>query len=369
MRGLRLLTFVLLCAAALPATATAQSAGAILPALGSAPETGLQYGLAYLRAWQPDDTLGTRPSSRMGNAIYTAERQFRSFFESDRWTPGNERRRQWGVIAMAYPLPFYGPNVRDEYEESATVDNDAVELWFTRSRKLRPDTWGNFGARAIVNWSPSGFGSPDLGCDVIPAPPECALYDAAPARGFAHTTLMLTAGRAHDTRDLLFAPTRGAFTEFSVAGAYEFDQSEPFLRVRLDARRYRRAGTAVFAMQGLVQGTEGVVPVDQIVVMGSSTMLRGYEQGRHRDKWLAGAQAEWRQPTALFRERLGIVAFAGGAVMGSRVGELPRGRFFPSVGGGLRIRLDARTRSAVRVDYGVGSRGNSGLYVAFNETF
>lgn len=87
-----------------PSLVAAQSAGAILPALGSAPETGLQYGLAYLRAWQPDDTLGTRPSSRMGNAIYTAERQFRSFFESDRWSPGNERRRQWGVIAMAYPL-------------------------------------------------------------------------------------------------------------------------------------------------------------------------------------------------------------------------------------------------------------------------
>jgi hypothetical protein len=305
----------------------------------------------------------------MGNAVYTGKRQFRAFFESDRWTPGNERRRQWGVIAMSYPLAFNGPSVNDDRFGEGRAENDVVEAWITRSRKRGANVWWSLGARVIANFSEGGWGAFDLTCDTIPVPPECALLDAAPSVPFRHSTVMLTAGRAFDTRDVLFAPTRGRFTELTVSGAYETTRQEPFLRIRLDSRGFRPAAGGTLAIQGLVHGVEGNAPVDQIVVMGSGTFLRGYEQGLLRDAWMAGGQLEWRRPTPLLRNHVAIAIFGGGAVMASRVGDLPGGEFFPSVGGGLRFRLGAGGGSSVRVDYGVGRAGNSGLYVAFNEAF
>jgi hemolysin activation/secretion protein len=195
------------------------------------------------------------------------------------------------------------------------------------------------------------------------------LVDAAALHPFAHSTVMLTAGVAHDTRDLLFAPTSGRLTDVTLGAAYDASRAKPFARLRADARRYRRVGSAVLAFQAVLQGTEGRAPVDQIVVIGSNTILRGYEQGRHRDNWLAGAQGEWRQPTPVLRGRLSLAAFAGGAVMARRVNVLASGRSFPSFGGGVRYRLDARSGSAVRIDFGKGRGTNSGLYVAFNEAF
>jgi hypothetical protein len=55
----------------------------------------------------------------------------------------------------------------------------------------------------------------------------------------------------------------------------------------------------------------------------------------------------------------------------SRVGDLAGGdaRFLPSYGLGARWLLFERSRSTVRVDFGRGTSGASGLYVAFNEAF
>ena len=79
-------------------------------------------------------------------------------------------------------------------------------------------------------------------------------------------------------------------------------------------------------------------------------------------------QAEYRAPLI---GRLGWAAFAGGGSVGRRPGALVDGdaRFLPSYGVGARWVLFDRSRSTVRVDYGRGASGASGLYVAFNEAF
>lgn len=363
----RFLGLALFCGACCLASPLAgQSSGAVLPVIGSAPETGLQGGIAYLRARQPNDSLGTRPSSLMGNAVYTQKRQFRAFIESDHWTAGNERRRQWGVIVMRYPLPFDGPSVTEQAEPSS-ISNNVTELWWTGSWMRKPGLWYSLGGRLVDNASDGRVGVPAGGCDV----PPCPIGDTAPldyVSAFAHTTALLSAGRIADTRDQLFAPTTGKYFEITLTGAYNTTAEESFSRLRVDWRRYRPLGSSTLAIQGLVLGTGGLPTVDQLVVMGGNSVLRGYEMGRLRDRWLIGGQAELRGPSTAFKERVGFVAFAGGAHMSSAIAGAD-GRFFPSVGGGLRWILDRTTRSAVRVDYAFGSGGNSGLYIAFNEAF
>src|SRR5690349_14876149 len=98
-------------ALSVPAAARAQDAGSartfVLPYLGSAPETGIQYGATAFRVRQPSDTA-TRPSTAQLFASYTAKRQARIFAEVDRWTAGSDWHLTGHLEWKRFPLPFYG---------------------------------------------------------------------------------------------------------------------------------------------------------------------------------------------------------------------------------------------------------------------
>ena len=360
----------LACALGAAGPVAAQSKTAVLPFLGSAPETGFQGGLAYLRVWQPNDTMGTRPSSRMGNIVFTEKQQFRAFIESDRWTEGNERRRQWGLTLLDFPLPYNGHSVSESYQRQS-IENRSAELWLTQSWQRRPNVWYSVGGRIVANSSEGNVSPPTAPCDLSGPFPSCPVPSWGPSgidAQLRHVTVLATLGRVYDTRDRLFAPTTGRFVDLSLSVANRLEDPEGFVRFRFDARSYRPLRRSTLALQALLQSTHGEPTVDQLVVMGSSSVLRGYEMGRLRDKSQLGAQAELRGPTTLLNDRMGFVAFAGGALMAPGL-SASDGAAFPSAGAGIRWLLDRRTRSTIRVDYATGSRGNSGLYVAFNEAF
>jgi len=146
----------------------------------------------------------------------------------------------------------------------------------------------------------------------------------------------------------------------SVFGAdYEFS------RYIADARRYVRLGRGVLAGQAYVEATSRGAPFDQLSLVGSGTIMRGYVRGRYRDRELAAAQVEYRLPVV---GRFGVAAFAGAGTVAPTLSTLPSSTLLPTLGGGARWLLLPKQRTTVRVDYGVG-KGSSGLYIAFNEAF
>lgn len=364
--------FVIALASA-PFAAEAQWRTAVLPVVGSAPETGGQFGVALLRTRQPVDTLGTRPSVLMGNAVFTTKQQQRAFLDFDRWTAGNERRLQVAAIASRFPLSFYGfgdntPDVPFAYEPFT------LELNVTRSRKRGDNLWRYVGARVVSTEANSiGFGI-DLSCDTDgPCDPPDFICDCGPVGGGGDYRLgLLTGGRLKDTRDNLFAPSAGRVLDVSVSAGYVLtpdavSNGDALLRLRLDWRGYRalpRGG--VLAGQVFAISSQGGFPLDQVALVGNHALNRGYTMGRYRAEDMIASQLEWRSPTRAMNNRLGIAAFSGVAFL---FGSHASGRPLPSVGAGLRYRLDPRTRTAIRVDYAVGVSGQSGLYVAFNEAF
>ena len=64
----------------------------LLPALGSAPETGLQYGVTVFVVSERPPIERTRPFALLAYAIRTAKSQTRVGVEAERWTRGNARR-------------------------------------------------------------------------------------------------------------------------------------------------------------------------------------------------------------------------------------------------------------------------------------
>ena len=93
--------------------------------------------------------------------------------------------------------------------------------------------------------------------------------------------------------------------------------------------------------------------------------MRGYPDGKFRDRHLLLAQAELRFP--LFW-RFKAVVFGGGGTVFGKVGESAKIR--PNAGAGLRIEFDRRQKLHIRIDYGIGEgKANSGFYATLGEAF
>jgi outer membrane protein assembly factor BamA len=325
----------------------------ILPVIGSAPETGFQGGITALRVMSPAVDSETRASTDQAYVAYTAKHQLRAFLSTDRWTAGN----RWGLNAQVefqrYPQPFFGigidvpENAEEWYEARSIVATASVR------RRFATAVYGQVGYR--------------FSNTTIRDAEENGVIERGDLLGTKGGVIsQLTSGVAWDTRDNMFAPQRGSLAQFT--GGYSddaFGADYRFGRYTLDARRYVALGRGVLAGQAYAEATSGHAPFDQLSLVGSNTIMRGYTRGRYRDRELAAAQLEYRMPVV---GRVGVAAFAGTGTVAPTLADLVASKWLPSVGGGVRYLLLPKQRTTVRVDYGVG-KGSSGLYIAFNEAF
>jgi outer membrane translocation and assembly module TamA len=97
--------------------------------------------------------------------------------------------------------------------------------------------------------------------------------------------------------------------------------------------------------------------------------MRGYYNGRYRDRNLIAGQTELRYR---LNNRIGIVGFLG-------TGEVAHASFSinalkPDYGGGLRYFFDTEKGLSIRVDYGIGQKPvgearESGFYIGLGQAF
>jgi hypothetical protein len=342
------------------ASARAQSAASsrifVLPYLGSAPETGLQFGGTVFRVRQPADT-STRPSTAQLFASYTAKHQSRVFAELDRWSAGSD----WHVLShlewQRFPLPFYGfgdrtPQTAEEfYTPTAFIASTLVQ------RRIQGPLYllggYSFQKSRITNTSPDGT----LGRGTV-------FGDAGGVLS------QLQVGALWDDRDDVFAPARGNFVQLTESFATSALGSDyTFRRVVADARHFLPlGGRRVLALQGVTEMTGGHAPFDQLALVGNSDYLRGYTRGRFRDRDLIAGQAEYRAPLV---GRVGWTVFGGAGRIAAQAADLLArdARTLPSYGVGVRWTLFPGSRSDIRVDYARAGDGQSGIYVALNEAF
>ena len=326
----------------------------VLPVLGSAPETGVQYGATVGRLFRRGPASTTRTSMDLVFVAYTSKDQLKVFLQRELWTRENAWRLTGRLEYTDFPTPYFG--VGDDAPEAAEEWYTA-RAWFLEAsaqRKVRPALFVSGGYRVrrttIEDLEPDG---------------ALAVGDIDGVEG--GTISQVVGGLIYDTRDNTFAAHRGALIDLQVAGASRATGSDfTFGRYTLDARAYRALARGyVAAAQVFVEATSGRPSFDQLSLIGTDTHMRGYVRGRYRERNLAATQVELRTP---YWKRLGVVAFAGGGVIADELGRLGSGRVLPTYGAGVRYLLFPAERSAIRVDFGVG-RGSNGLYVSFAEAF
>ena len=325
-----------------------------LPAVASAPETGLQFGATVLGVWEATPRATKRPNALLASVLLTTKSQVRVRVEGERWSSGNSRRLGGLLQWQKFPLPYYG--IGDQTLESAEeiYTPKGIEGQFALQQRMRGSWYATAGVRHV---------NQSITTDTIGV-----LQDGAVTGSNGGMITEITAGVMTDTRDNLFAPRKGRIMQVSYGRSVSGLWSDfAYGTLRADARTYRAiAAEHVIATHVQAIGVDGDAPFDQLALVGSGDIMRGYARGRYRDRWLLAAQGEYRSPV---RKRVGGVLFAGAGVSAPGLDELSGRTILPTYGAGLRFQLDKRQRTGVRADYALGRDVASGLYIGFNQAF
>jgi outer membrane protein assembly factor BamA len=346
------LTFVAVAASALALPAQSTSLR-VLPVIGSAPETGFVGGATALRVSSAVADTITRPSTDQLYAAYTAKQQFRAFVSTDRWSAGN----RWGLSAQLeyqrFPQPYFGIGIDAP---------DGAEEWYEARSVIASVTGRRTLARAVYAQLGYRFSN-----TTIRDADEGGVIERGDVLGAdGGRVSQVVIGAAWDSRNNIFASSAGSFAQATAAYSGSMLGADyRFARYTADARRYRRVGRGVLAGQAYAEATSGAAPFDQLSLVGSGTIMRGYVRGRYRDRNLAAAQLEYRLPVV---GRFGVAAFGGAGTVAPTLSKLASSTLLPSFGAGARWLLLPKQGTTVRVDYGFGKQA-SGLYIAFNEAF
>jgi outer membrane protein assembly factor BamA len=171
----------------------------------------------------------------------------------------------------------------------------------------------------------------------------------------------------YDTRDNQFFPGKGWLLEAAITAEGPWTGSNfQFARFTLDAVRYLSFGNKSKLAMNLYAVVSGPgAPFFNLPQIGGTRRLRGYPDGKYRDRHLLMTQAEWRFP--MFWRFKGVVFGGVGSVFGT-AGEPILLR--PNAGLGLRFEFDRKQQLHLRIDYGFGQGdGNSGAYITIGEAF
>jgi outer membrane protein assembly factor BamA len=338
-------------------TSTKKCKGRIIasPIFYYTPETRFAFGGAGSYIFQ----LGgcdkkTRPSSISPLVIYTLEKQFIGELKADLYFKNNDYRLVTEFIYWKYPDRFYGIGSRTLEENREDYTYRSTKFYLTFLKKIKKGFNLGFQYR-FIDWRLTEMeAGGQLTSGVIPG-----------SGGGRLSGIGLVVNR--DTRDNIFSPLRGDHFEFNVRVYPKFLGSTfEFTRFTLDLRKYFPLFSShVFALRSLAVMQTGTVPFLNLAQMGGAYVMRGYFEGRFRDKNLLAFQAEYRLP--LFW-RLGAVGFVGMGNVAEKFSQLDSGTLKSVYGIGLRFLFDRKERIQLRIDVGWG-KGSSGFYVSVFEAF
>ena len=325
------------------------------PILYYTPETGVAGGAALVGSHRAtvNDT-SARPSSLVVNLIYTQKKQVIAGVSPDMFLDSGAYHIRGSIRFSRYPLRFYGigNNTPDALEESYT--SRTFRLTLDALRRIAGDFSGGvsllYDTQTLSQLQLDGL----LGPGTIPG-----------SRG--GRTVGAGVIFHWDTRDNIFTPSTGHSYLLTLrTSTPKIGSDFNFTYFTLDLRKFLGVtGRSVLAIQALTTITAGDVPFYFLSQLGGSDLMRGYFDGRYRDKELFAVQLEYRFPIFW---RIGGAVFAGAGTVAPDVTGFSVQQVKPGLGLGLRYMYDLIEKLNVRIDFAFGTN-SSGLYMTAYEAF
>lgn len=170
----------------------------------------------------------------------------------------------------------------------------------------------------------------------------------------------------YDSRDVLTNPHKGYYLNISQCFRPKFMGNDyAFSTTDLRTSYYHpvwKGGLLAGEFRGMFNF--GNPSWSMMALLGNSYSMRGYYEGRYRDKHKMEGQIELRQH---IWKRNGIVAWIGAGTVFNKFSALRVNRVLPNYGIGYRWEFKKNVN--VRLDYGFGKNGQSGFLFNINEAF
>lgn len=326
-----------------------------IPALYYTPETAVAAGGVLIYYWRnKEDSPETKPSQIKPIVIATTKKQLiTSLLISKRSDNGREHLSAF-LRYRRYPDKIWalGPKSKSESEEDYSCNIQFAEvLWeFDSGLGWMVGTVGTIGSYKVTERNESGL---------------LTSQEIVGAKGAK--TYSLGFQLAQDTRDNLFSPEKGNLITIRSSRFEHIEEKlSPYSESFVDFRKYFPVASGhSIATRIFSQWQQGDVPFRELSSLGGPDRMRGYYEGRFRDKAAGIAEGEYRFPIGNnFRGAL----FGAVGNVGSDLSSITKTTAKKSYGGGVRYVVDTREKIAIRVDYGKTSQ-SEGFYIQLNEAF
>ncbi len=306
------------------------------------PETSVG-GAASILYYYDDDNDRVRPDTISVVALYTIQNQMlfaavgNKYFSEDKYLAGMK------IAYSSFPKKFYGigNDSRDSDEEKYDPVNTSFQSWL--QKRVFQDTYAgilySFGRYKITKYEENG------------------IIDTGDYYGIRPGYVSGVGLRVdHDTRENRFNPENGTYITFSGICYDGYTGSDfDFNHINLDARFYKSIrGDHVMASQLYLESTGGQTPLQVIPEIGGQHVMRGYYQGRYKDKTYMAWQLEYRSP---YWKRLGIVLFGATGEVAENMQDFCTDHIKYAGGAGLRFLAQKKREIAFRLDVGLSPEG------------
>ena len=316
---------------------------------------GLMLMVGAIHRFDADTTI--KPSTGMIGGFYTENKSW-GIMAAEMARLGRDAWRLRGLVAhMDVRYDFYGIG-EDAGDAGISVPLEQT-LDFAVGSGLRRVTSGLYGGAAMLYMNTRARLRDDLSPGVSP-----------PDEDLTRTYLFAPGLQAeYDTRDDDYWPTHGSF---ALLKAWLFTDalggSREFQRYMVGWSWYTRlrGEGLLLAANVTAAGAAGDAPSYMLPSVGTGRFgLRGYTQGRYRDRVMTTTQAEVRWHSG---GRFGATAFFGMGQVAPSVGDLGEAEVLPAGGLGLRFKLTREFPMHMRFDYAWGKNDNL-FYFSVAEAF
>lgn len=325
----------------------------VLPLAFYSPDTKFGGGAAGIVSFKLD-TASLKTSSVTFGLAYTQLKQTLCYAPFNLFTKNDEYWLYGELGYYDYIFNFFGTG--------NDIDPEFIEKYDARFPRIRLNALKKVGGNLYLGLS--------------------YLYDNFEIRNYRNDAILLQGdvtgwnggvfsgigiNANYDSRNHVFYPTEGILLRTNLSLESDRIGSDfNYQKLELDFAKYFEVGeNGVLALNAVSVKTIGDTPFQQMAFLGGTKRLRGYFEGKYRDKNMFMLQSEFRY---FFTKRLGAVAFAGAGEVYDDFSALSTEHIRPNAGAGIRFALDPVRKINVRLDYGIGYK-SSGFYLTVNEAF
>jgi Omp85 superfamily domain len=330
----------------------------VYPTFAYAPETHLEIGAAAALLFHAkNDVARNRLCEVTAFAFFTLRSQYGLWLDNAVYTDRDKWLLLGRVRFQRFPLLYYGIGPETGPENPDVVDGFGTQVRQRMFRNVKGNYFAglqfDYQALRRVEFGEGGISSRPL-----------------PLGSGGSSNFALGLGMAYDSRPNALNTRDGWFAELgwlhydrAIGSEFVFDNFNADIRYYKSLRNKQ-----VLTAQFVGNIVSGDAPFNQMSLLGSETLMRGYYTGRYRDKQFYALQAEYRWLPFPFSKRIGGVVFLGSGAVAPQLSALDGDDFRVAGGAGLRFLLFPKKDIFLRFDLGV-TREGTGFYIFTGEAF